>query len=61
MGQKAPYERHNKYAISSQRSEAIQTAKELGYANRYILQLETAKTAIQISQILASARRAKWG
>ena len=50
-----------KQGLSWYKPEAIQVAKDFHYDPKYIKQLEEAKTCIEISQILATARKAKFG
>lgn len=51
----------DKSQVWSYKSQAIQIAKELCYDEKYISQIKEANTTAKISQILATARKAKFG
>lgn len=52
---------NKKQNLSWYRAEAIVVAKDFRYDPKYITQIENAKNSIEISQILATARKAKFG
>ena len=47
--------------LNNYRHQAIEAAKELCYDPSVILKLQSAKTSVQISQIMATAREEKFG
>lgn len=47
--------------LKKERNEAIKTAIELFYPQKYINQLKQAKTVAEINRILKTARLTMWG